>query len=155
MLYAELANGGFGPGHGLIGALDGFCEAGDLVENYQFQVQRSDLIELEEYEQQGEPVELPDTQWPRSMLYLCDWDWGAASSIESKTGRIYLRLPGERKLHYRLQLQVHSLEEWLEQWLRGELKYQPSCPDEPELDTFSVRPLFEAHSTGEVDENKD
>ena len=124
-LYAQLANGGFGPGHGLIGALDGFCEAGDLVENYQFHVQHSRLIELEEYEQQGEPVELPDTLWPRSLLYLCDWDWGAASSIESKTGRIYLRLSGERHLHYRLELQAHSLEEWLEQWLHGELKYQP------------------------------
>jgi hypothetical protein len=72
-----------------------------------------------------------------------------------RTGRINLRLPGERNLHYRLELQANSLEEWLERWLCGELKYQLSWPDELELDTFSVRPLFEAHSTGEAGENKD
>jgi len=154
ILYERIANGGFGPGYGLIGGLDGFCDAGDIVDNYQFHVRHSRLIQFEEYERQGEPVELPETMWPRFMLYLCDWDWGAVSCIECKTGRVYLRLPSEENLQYRLELQAYSLEEWFEQWLRGELNYRPPLPDEPEQGTTSVQLLFEAHSTKEAGENE-
>src|SRR5579872_6535768 len=35
-LYAQLANGGFGPGFGLMGVVDGYCEAGNMLDNSQF-----------------------------------------------------------------------------------------------------------------------
>jgi SMI1/KNR4 family protein SUKH-1 len=154
-LYSRLANGGFGPGHGLIGALDGFCEAGDLLDNYQSHTQRSRLIVLADYEWQGELLELPETVWHRYMLYLCDWDWGAASCIDSQTNKVYIRFPSERNLHYYLQLQNHSLEEWLEQWLRGELHYEPPQADASELDISHLRLIFEAGPVKDTDEEGD
>jgi hypothetical protein len=146
-LYTQLANGGFGPGYGLIGALGGFCEAGDLVENYLFQTKRASLIELRDDEQprqQGERLELPETVWPRYLLYLCDWDWAAASCIYCQAGQVFLVHPSEENLYYAIELQSPSLE----LWLHGELQYEREEPEfeDDELDASHIVQLFEARS---------
>jgi hypothetical protein len=126
VLYARIANGGFGPGHGIAGAISDFCDTGDLVDNYLYYTSPTQLIELEDYEQliePGESVELPDTVWPHYLLYLCDWEWATASCMDCSTGQVFLVHPGERAGYYRLELQAHSLVDWLELWLRGGLKY--------------------------------
>lgn len=143
-LYARLANGGFGPGFGLMGVVGGYCEAGNMLENYQFHRQRARLIDLETYTWWADTLELPDTVWPRTMLYLCDWGWGTSFCIDCQTGKVYLKFPGERDLHYRLKLQATSLEEWFEQWLQDELKYEPPKTETPELDISDLQLFFES-----------
>jgi SMI1 / KNR4 family (SUKH-1) len=150
-LYAQLANGGFGAGYGIIGALGGFCEAGDLVDNYLFHTKRARHIELRDDEQPmqpGERLELPETVWPRYLLYLCDWDWAAASCIDCQTGQVFLVHPSEENLYYVIEPQARSLEEWLELWLQGELKYEREEPEfeDDELDASHIVQMFEARS---------
>lgn len=145
-IYSQVANGGFGPGHGLIGAVEGFCEAGDLVENYQFYVRRARLIALEESEPQGQGWELPETTWPRLLLPLCDWDWAAVSCLDCQTEKVYLCLPGSHAGYYHLELQAPSLESWLEQWLHGALHYEPPPLEEPPLTPDDLRLVYESGS---------
>lgn len=45
-VYTQVANGGFGPGYGVAGAMSGFDEAGTIVTNYRFHIARSELIDL-------------------------------------------------------------------------------------------------------------
>jgi hypothetical protein len=124
LLYSQIANGGFGPGYGLIGVIGGFDEAGTLVEMYQYHTVRGQLIELEQYEHASgsdAPLELPDTLWPRSMLYLCDWGQGDISCIDCVTGRVFLVHMGAKSHRFVLELQAPSLREWWEQWLAERL----------------------------------
>ena len=66
--------------------------------------------------------------------------------------------PGKQNLHYRLELQAKSLEDWWELWLQGRLRYErESLPRErlpapaevlefsSEMPQFEeIRPFFEA-----------
>ncbi|MDQ2904862.1 MAG: SMI1/KNR4 family protein [Chloroflexota bacterium] len=119
-LYAQIANGGFGPGYGLIGALGGFDEAGNLVELYQSHSRRAQLVDLEQYQHSsadGAPLELPDTVWPRFLLYLCDWGEAKVSCLDCTTGSIFLVHMGKKRHTYVLEPQAPSLYTWWEQWL--------------------------------------
>lgn len=126
-LYTQVANGGFGPGYGLMGAIGGFSEAGDIVDNSLFYSKRAMLIDLDDYEESilaGETLELSETVWPYALLLFCDWGWGAASCVDCRSGRVFLTRPGKQNLHYRLELQAQSLEDWWEMWLQGTLRYE-------------------------------
>ncbi|GHO51366.1 SMI1/KNR4 family protein [Ktedonospora formicarum] len=127
-LYLHVANGGFGPGYGLLGALEGFDEAGNLVDMYQYHVQHDRLIDLETYPhtwEAEEPLELPQKTWPRSMLYLCDWYGAKVSCIDCITERIFLVSMGKKRHTYRLEFQALSLQEWFEQWMEREPEPDP------------------------------
>lgn len=54
LLYTRVANGGFGPGYGIIGAIGGFSFTGsggkDIVEGYRWQIDGCKLVHLEDYE---------------------------------------------------------------------------------------------------------
>lgn len=125
-LYSQIANGGFGPGYGLHGVLGGFNEAGNLVDGYTFQITHAELVDLEVYAPKGlihDPIDLPDTVWPRYLLYLCDWDYATTSCLDAVTGCVYLCRPSRiNSRSFTLLLEAPSLQNWLELWLAGELK---------------------------------
>lgn len=124
-LYAQIANGGFGPGYGLHGAFGGFAEAGTLVDGYTFHLTRSTLIDLEASISTGpvyDAIDLPDTVWPRYLLYLCDWGCATTSCLDAATGNVYLCRPSAIDTRsFGLLFEAPSLQEWLELWLAGNL----------------------------------
>lgn len=68
-LYTEVANGGFGPGAGLIGVEGGHTDADGRALGALY-------------------VALRAQQWPEGVLPLTDWGGGAWSSLETHSGRI-------------------------------------------------------------------
>jgi hypothetical protein len=54
LLYTHIANGGFGPGYGIIGAIGGFSFTGsggkNIVERYRWNLDGCKLVHLEDYE---------------------------------------------------------------------------------------------------------
>lgn len=127
MLYSQLANGGFGPAYGLVGAFCGYADSLHKEKQHTYLLQESvvssafpkgtDFLDLEQYEKQhGTPKKLYlDTSlWPKHLIFLCDWGCGFFSFLHAKTGHVYYF--GEDYLFY----QAGSLEEWLERWLQGE-----------------------------------
>lgn len=125
--YARIANGGIGPGEGIMGVIGGFEDnRGNLVEAYLWRKTHYRSIELAECESQayeikmkGLPFKLvsnrellpPDRTWPDSLLEFFHHGCGDFSSIDLKTGRIFVG--GNRPLWY----EANSLEEWLGRWL--------------------------------------
>lgn len=148
-LYSEIANGGFGPGYGLIGVTGGFCEAGSIADGYGFHVKRSQLIQLEDYESDVKPgisLALSDTVWPRYLLYLCDWGFATTSCIDARSGYVFDIYPGERNGYYIIQLHTYSLKNWLELWLEDRLQdtEEHLTPQEKgTLGDIHVRKVFE------------
>ena len=131
-LYAQVANGGFGPDHGIKGVMDGFAgDLGTIVEMYlegmeEVRQGRAQVVDLATYEQLayyidvrniGYPVvlnraiELPARALPGSLLGFYSDGCGIFSSIDLNTGRIFL------DSHPYLYYEAHSLEEWFERWL--------------------------------------
>jgi hypothetical protein len=134
-IYAQLANGGFGPGYGLHGAVGGFDEAGNIVDGYKFHLATSKLIDLEEYAPKRliGTLDLPDTVWPRYFIYLCDWDYATTSCLDVATGCVYLCRPSRTDSHsFTLLLEASSLQEWFEFWLQGELVDKGQYIEDPD-----------------------
>ena len=161
-LYAQMANGGFGPGYGLHGALGGFDEAGNLVDGYTFHLTRSELIDLELYAPASsvhDPIDLPNTVWPRYLLYLCDWDCATTSCLDAATGRVYLCHPSRTESRsFTLVQEAPSLWTWLELWLAGELKNKGQYikdPGEPDDEPpMTVVPFYTSGDTSEMNDGE-
>src|SRR6266568_1638943 len=52
-------------------------------------VKHAQLIELEEYASfldAHDSIDFPETAWPRSLLYLCDWSYATTSCLDATTG---------------------------------------------------------------------
>ena len=140
LLYTEIANGGFGPGLGIVGTPGGFCMTNprfddpdhDIVQSYQQEVSEAQkLIRLEDYEpvpctllvryERGAGFEqserqsyrylLPGNVWPEYMLPLCYHGCTCFTYIHAVSGRLF---------NERNEYVAESLEEWLERWLLGE-----------------------------------
>jgi hypothetical protein len=126
-LYAQVANGGFGPGYGIIGAIGGFPHSGDgrckdIADGYnkgRDSVQHIDLAAYEKEIAAAGEVELPLGVYPDRFLFICYWGCGIGTDIECKTGRIF-QGQASRPGYYVLEYRAASLEEWLERWLNGE-----------------------------------
>lgn len=122
-LYLRVANGGFGPGYGLIGTFDGYVDAmnkdrqhRDFIKEYSFEEGMS-FIDLEQYERQHgdqDKIFLDHDVWPSYFILLCEWGCGYFSYLHSRSGHVYY--VGEDYI-YR---QADSLKGWLECWLQGE-----------------------------------
>ena len=69
-LYLEIANGGFGPGYGLMGLVSGFRDdCGDTaLESYELRVE-------------PDPAE-PGWNWPAGLLPICTWGCAIYSCID-------------------------------------------------------------------------
>lgn len=141
-LYAQVANGGFGPAYGITGARGGysFGDAG----RYQTIDMCTDAdpnihyLDVRQYEQEhGNPpyFELRETIQPAHFLHLCYEGCVNDYYIDGNSGRIYLTgccgslpdsmlpnqaLPGELRPESIIGYQrvADSLEDWLEHWLR-------------------------------------
>jgi hypothetical protein len=126
-LYTQVANGGFGPGYGIIGCIGRFGDAGNLVEGYQFHVTRQHLIDLDKREYVSE---MPETYWPRFLVPLCDLGEAVVLCLDGHSGRIVRVRPSTREFHIHLEVEAFSVEDWLDQWLKHpiEVKVAPEIP---------------------------
>jgi hypothetical protein len=125
-LYTQVANGGFGPGFGIVGVLGGFASTGlggTIVDAYHALNVEISLVDYRQYKQESGKhliFELPLTDWDSSLLPLCDWGCLNTSFMDIRTDQVLRGAPISRTT-YVLRLQASSLQEWLELWLRDAL----------------------------------
>jgi hypothetical protein len=106
-LWAEIANGGFGPGYGLLG-LDG----GHVDELQRLSLPDLYLSTIEDEGLQdfsGEP-------WPRKLVPICDWGCRHQSAIDCTTlkGEIVDLWDGYERRPRGVTFRV-----WMENWVEG------------------------------------
>jgi hypothetical protein len=122
--YAQLANGGFGPGYGLHGANGGF---GDMVLDYLAVKRRERLVDFADYERRqtssAENIMLPDYVWPDQFLSICHWGCAIYSYLDVSTSRIF-RAEYYGDNHYGFILEAASLEQWLSLWADDKLSFE-------------------------------
>ncbi len=109
-VYARIANGGFGPGYGLIGVEGGFADSdGSVV----------DLYELRRAESPG------GSAWPDKLLPICAWGCAIYACVDcsSSAGPVVTFDPGA---HHdddgdgSVFARSHdSLYDWFDEWVRG------------------------------------
>jgi hypothetical protein len=124
-LYKEVANGGFGPGYGIVGAVGGArdSEGGfDIAEMYRLDRQSRPFLEESGVERGDSGWFEPFyNEWPRRVLRFVHWGCCIWSCIDARTGRVlrYEPLHGRRDREA-MVFEATSLEQWMERWLRGE-----------------------------------
>jgi hypothetical protein len=123
-LYLEVANGGFGPGYGILGLRGGHRD-GDgytLLDAHRLWHERSGG---------GSPL-------PRGLLPICDWGCGICSFVDCTTDEGVMWAcdpnPGIDDDVFREPLDLAT---WLERWVDGNL-HQPAIIEDP--DTGEWRP---------------
>jgi hypothetical protein len=112
-IYLEVANGGFGPGYGVMGADGGFTD--DLGQTV------ADL-----YLSYREPYpEDPAWQWPEFLLPICHWGCIVYSAVDCsrEENPVYMadvggREPGDQ-MESIIELHRTSLDSWIGDWLDG------------------------------------
>ena len=116
--YLEVANGGFGPGYGVMGVEAGFMDdsgntIADLFERYR----RPD-------------PEDPEWQWPERFLAFCYWGCGVYSAVDcgKDPSPIYyidaaVKETGE-PMESIVIFHKPSIEDWLSDWLEGKDLWQ-------------------------------
>jgi hypothetical protein len=124
-LYAEVANGGFGPAYGLVGIGDGagIDDTPEHVED-RYRAERDDSPRrIESGFEKGDPnwFEPFFDEWPARMLQILHWGCNIWSCVDVRTGRVfrYEWLDGTRVLDCMVP-EADSLQTWFERWLSGE-----------------------------------
>jgi hypothetical protein len=123
-LYKEVANGGFGPGYGIVGAVGGAPadEDSNVAELYRLDRQVRPFLEESGVDRDSPGWFEPFfNEWPRRVLRFVDWGCCIWSCIDARTGRVlrFEPLHGKRDREA-MEWEADSLEQWLERWLRGE-----------------------------------
>jgi hypothetical protein len=132
-LYATLANGGFGPGTGIRGALGGYGAPVDepaytilgydaFHRTQQRPISLTDAGDAIQWQHDaiGDFLLLPDAVWPAQTLALCDLGCCQTACLDCQSGQLYCSAPGEHDDSYLLWKLAPSLESWLVQWLAAE-----------------------------------
>ena len=125
-LYTQVANGGFGPGFGILGTIGGFASTGlggNIAEAYVALNANTTAVDHIHYQQERNNrvmFELPHTVWSRRLLPLCDWGCLITSFLDVDSEQILQGAPTSRTT-YTLRVQADSLEAWLDGWLQGTL----------------------------------
>jgi len=112
-LWGQVANGGFGPGYGILGLQGGF---------------RSDLGDdaVSDYRARRLPPgpDEPSWKWPKGLLPICDWGCAIYSCVDlgSDTADVYRFDPNAVADDWNVAWFTESrdLESWLRGWLDGE-----------------------------------
>jgi hypothetical protein len=122
-LYAQVGNGGFGPGYGIIGAIGGAPHAGgwydNIVGGYTTNQHFVDLADVPAARVRGERFELPPGTWPKYLLPLCYWGCNTEHAISAQTGEVFAVVDGCCFANW-----APSLDDWLEAWLAGTLEQE-------------------------------
>jgi hypothetical protein len=118
-VYTQIANGGFGPGYGLRGAIGGFPGTGTIVETYWWSAEGRQLIDLPAKEIGSEEFRLDGNLWPDRFLSLCEWGCNSESYLHCPTGRVFRVAPVEDEV-FGMRQQAATFEEWLKAWLQNE-----------------------------------
>jgi len=99
--YKCVANGGFGPGYGLIGLENGAkSDFGTLVETY---------------EQLKSDQELEGGEWDRTLLPFCDWGCNIFSCVDCADPEYHVYTFRD----FSVVKQSYTIEEFFEMWLKG------------------------------------
>jgi SMI1 / KNR4 family (SUKH-1) len=139
LLYTQIANGGFGPGYGITGAIGGYpfhdiSVWGNIARVYHQAVKEAARYRQScigdrslEAAQKGRKATFyigPDGKlvyedtlpplWTEHLLPLCQWGCNISTYIHADTGQIFQGMGGPDLFV------AASLEEWLERWLAGE-----------------------------------
>ncbi|HEX6478758.1 MAG TPA: SMI1/KNR4 family protein [Ktedonobacteraceae bacterium] len=155
-LYAQVANGGFGPGYGLLGAIGGGNEDGWLLTGtYQRAKADTRPIDLLTCERLATPIEnrggfykfisdlaipIPRGYWPESLLPLSHDGCALFFHLDRQTGRIFYGGDGDGPTLYVI---ATSLEDLLRRWMNDELFDYPAF--QQRMGThFGDQPFFEA-----------
>lgn len=112
-IYLEIANGGFGPGYGVMGVDGGFTDdlgntVADLYESYR----------------QPDPDD-PTWQWPDGLLPICHWGCIAYSAVDCnrEAGPVYMADVGVKEkgepMETIVKLHKPSIDAWINDWLNG------------------------------------
>lgn len=129
-LYAQLANGGFGPETGLRGCIGGYGtpEQADepdetIVGSYDFHRQTAALVDLGQYAASWQEGPLGSRRlflsaevWPRYLLPICDRGDGGEACLACDTGAIY-RVGRRSVQEWVIVTENPTLQVWLERWL--------------------------------------
>ncbi len=156
-LYEQVANGGFGPGYGLLGAIGGGNEHGWLLtDTYHGMKADTQPIDLLTCERLATPIEktggfykfisdlqtpIPHGYWPESLLPLSHDGCGLFFYLDRQTGRIFFG--GDDDDETTLCVIATSLEDLLQRWMNDELFDYPAF--QQRMGThLSDQPFFEA-----------
>jgi hypothetical protein len=127
-LYGQVANGGFGPGHGLLGLAGGATDIFGQTAIETYQVLRT-------------PWAGETPPWPEGLLPICDWgdagDRDGMSCVNCFDPELpIIRHENEWLLdakHYpeRFTPEGRTLHDWLRAWIDGEELFLVRPPAEP------------------------
>lgn len=121
-IYREVANGGFGPGYGLLPLNELPPNAGSnttsLVAEYQgmraFSQHDIDAYFAEEEEKPA--------LWPERVLLLCDWGCNIYSCLDCSSSELPIfRMDSNENFLVEWAIEAPSLHNWLERWIDGTL----------------------------------
>jgi hypothetical protein len=107
-LYLEVANGGFGPGYGLIGT------TGDARDDRGF------ITDLHHTDNEPERRKR-HPNWPTRAIRICNWGCGMYSLVESSSLEMFLFNPDADETAFPNQLMPHhkTLPEFWQAWVEG------------------------------------
>jgi hypothetical protein len=119
--YVEVANGGFGPGAGLVGVDGGHTDVDGRTIGTLY-------------------ADLRGQGWPDGLLPLCDWGGGAWAGIEQDERIVTVDEAGATMTRF-------TLRSWLEAWLSGTNLVEETFEIEHRTITnpFTKKPMVTLH----------
>ena len=127
-IYTTLANGGFGPGYGVMGVSGGFTDdmQQSIVDAY-----RSYVVT---------PPDEPTWIWPRGLVPFCHWGCIVYSVLDClrPPNPVHFIAIGDKKLDESMDSIIHphkaSLAQWLDDWMEGKDLWKEVWGRKPTLD---------------------
>jgi len=134
ILYTQLANGGFGLGAGIRGAVGGYgnpstFENGNdetIVKKHAYG--EEGLVDLNRFAHKWKSsggrrtLDLPSDAWPRQLFPICDLGCVQEVCLD-REGCVFLRASSSRNFVCTSSDRGMSLEDWLWGWLKGKTSH--------------------------------
>lgn len=112
-IYTTVANGGFGPGYGVMGVNGGFTDD-----------QGQSVVDAYRIYSEKDPED-PSWIWPRAWLPICHWGCVVYSVVDCSSNSlpVYFMDIGVKEADDSMDSIIHlhksSFEEWLSHWIEG------------------------------------